>query len=97
MSVIVCGLFASALAFYVQGYAQKVLTPSRTSMVLIMEPVFSLMFGMILLSERLTWRGWVGCALILAGMLITEIPIAFLKGGRGETVEGEADAELIQI
>ncbi len=97
MSVIVCGLLASALAFYVQGYAQKVLTPSRTSMVLIMEPVFSLIFGMILLSERLSWRGWVGCALILAGMLITEIPIAFLKGGRGETAEGEADAELIQI
>jgi drug/metabolite transporter (DMT)-like permease len=74
MSVIVCGLLASALAFYVQGFAQRVLTPSRTSMVLIMEPVFSLIFGMILLAERLTWRGWVGCALIMAGMVITEWP-----------------------
>lgn len=79
MSVIVCGLLASALAFYVQGYAQRILTPSRTSMVLIMEPVFSLFFGMILLSERLTWRGWVGCALIMAGMVITELPSRMKK------------------
>lgn len=75
MSLIVCGLLASALAFYVQGYAQRVISPSRTSMVLVMEPVFSLIFGMILLGERLTWRGWIGCALILAGMLITELPV----------------------
>lgn len=73
-SVIVCGLFASALAFYVQGYAQKVLTATRTSMVLIMEPVFSLVFGIILLGERLSWRGWLGCGLIFLGMIITELP-----------------------
>jgi len=48
-------------------------------MVLIMEPVFSLFFGMILLSERLTWRGWVGCALIMAGMVITELPSRMKK------------------
>lgn len=85
MSLIVCGLLASALAFYVQGYAQRVLSPSRTSMVLIMEPVFSLFFGMILLGERLTWRGWLGCALILAGMVITELP----SRASGEEPAGE--------
>lgn len=82
MSIIVCGILASALAFYVQGWAQRVLTPSRTSMVLIMEPVFSLVFGMILLSERLNWQGWVGCALIFCGMVITEVPIRLVTGQR---------------
>lgn len=82
MSVIICGLFASALAFYVQGYAQKVLSPTRTSMVLIMEPVFSLVFGMMLLSERLSWRGWLGCGLIFLGMLITEVPVGALRRKR---------------
>jgi len=95
MSVIVCGLLASALAFYVQGYAQKVLTPSRTAMVLIMEPVFSLVFGIILLGETLTWRGWLGCALIFTGMLITEVPTGFLGRRRGETGEGEEDVEVL--
>jgi drug/metabolite transporter (DMT)-like permease len=51
-------------------------------MVLIMEPVFSVLFGIILLNEHLTWRGWLGCGLILAGMLLTEIPPGF---GRQET------------
>ncbi len=74
MSLAVCGVLASALAFYIQAYAQRVLSPTRTSMVLIMEPVFSLAFGMILLGERLGPRGWVGCALILAGMVVTELP-----------------------
>ncbi len=91
MSVVVCGLLASALAFYVQGYAQRVLSPSRTSMVLIMEPVFSLVFGMILLSERLTWRGWVGCALILAGMVITELPVRSNRGAAAEGATAEED------
>jgi drug/metabolite transporter (DMT)-like permease len=72
LTIIVCGLFASALAFYVQAWAQRLLSPVRTSVVLIMEPVFSVLFGIILLGEGLTWRGWLGCALMLTGMLITE-------------------------
>jgi drug/metabolite transporter (DMT)-like permease len=72
LTIIVCGLFASALAFYVQAWAQRRISPVRTSVVLIMEPVFSVLFGIILLGEGLTWRGWLGCALMLAGMLITE-------------------------
>lgn len=72
-TIIVCGVFASALAFYVQGWAQRYISPVRTSVVLIMEPVFAVFFGIILLGESLSWRGWLGCALILLAMLVTEI------------------------
>lgn len=72
LTIIVCGLFASAAAFYIQAWAQTRLSPVRTSVVLIMEPVFSVLFGIILLSEGLSWRGWLGCGLMLAAMLITE-------------------------
>ncbi len=72
-TIIICGVIASALAFYVQAFAQRVLSPVRTSVVLIMEPVFSVFFGMILLSESLSWRGWLGCALILTAMLLSEL------------------------
>ncbi|MBN2027823.1 MAG: DMT family transporter [Actinobacteria bacterium] len=73
LTIVVCGVFASALAFFVQAWAQREISPVRTSVVLIMEPVFSVFFGIILLGETLSWRGWLGCALMLAGMLITEI------------------------
>jgi drug/metabolite transporter (DMT)-like permease len=74
MTILICGVLASAAAFYVQAYAQRILTPVRTSMVLIMEPVFSVIFGIIILGEVLTWRSWLGCGLIFAGMLLTELP-----------------------
>jgi drug/metabolite transporter (DMT)-like permease len=81
MTLLICGVLASAAAFFVQGYAQRILTPTRTSMVLIMEPVFSVLFGILILGEHLTWRSWLGCALIFAGMLLTEIPTpGWLKG-----------------
>ncbi len=73
LTIIVCGIFASALAFFVQAWAQKQISPVRTSVVLIMEPVFSVVFGFILLGETLSWRGWLGCGLMLAAMLITEL------------------------
>ncbi|MDD3718172.1 MAG: DMT family transporter [Actinomycetota bacterium] len=72
-TIIVCGVLASAVAFFVQAWAQREISPVRTSVVLIMEPVFSVLFGIVLLGETLTWRGWLGCSLMLAGMLITEI------------------------
>lgn len=72
-AIALCGIFASALAFYVQGWAQRYISPVRTSVVLIMEPVFSVVFGIILLGESLSWRGWLGCIFILAAMLITEV------------------------
>lgn len=73
LTIAVCGVFASALAFLVQAWAQREISPVRTSVVLIMEPVFSVLFGIILLGEGLTWRGWLGCAVMLAAMLITEV------------------------
>ncbi len=73
MTIAVCGILASAVAFFVQAWAQRALSPVRTSVVLIMEPVFSVLFGILLLAERLSWRGWLGCAIMLAAMLITEI------------------------
>ncbi len=79
-TIVICGIFASALAFWVQANAQRVLSPVRTAVVLIMEPVFSVFFGMLLLGERLSWRGWLGCALILAAMLISEIRPEYLRG-----------------
>lgn len=81
VTIIVCGVFASAVAFYVQGYAQRILTPVRTSIILIMEPVFSVIFGIILLGESLTWRGWLGCGLIFSGMLLSEVPWLKKTGG----------------
>jgi len=93
LTIIVCGVFASALAFFVQAWAQREISPVRTSVVLIMEPVFSVFFGIILLGETLTWRGWLGCALMLTGMLITELK----PESRNKRVTGSEDEKAAAI
>ncbi|MPZ72818.1 MAG: EamA family transporter [Nitriliruptorales bacterium] len=76
MALLVTALLASAAAFWIQTTAQRVIPPTRTAVILTMEPVFAGVFGFLLLGENLTRLGWLGCGLILAGMLVAE-----LRGG----------------
>lgn len=76
VALLVTALLASAAGFWIQTAAQQVIPPTRTAVILTMEPVFAGLFGYLLLDERLSARGWLGCALILAGMLVAE-----LRGG----------------
>jgi drug/metabolite transporter (DMT)-like permease len=73
VALLVTAVLASAAAFWIQTAAQRVIPPTRTAVILTMEPVFAGVFGFLLLDERLTQRGWIGCALILAGMLVAEL------------------------
>jgi drug/metabolite transporter (DMT)-like permease len=41
--------------------------------ILVTEPAFAGLFGIALLNESLSVRGWIGAALILAGMLVSEL------------------------
>ncbi len=64
---------ATALAFLVQTTAQQFTTPSRTAIIFALEPVFAALAGIVLLGETLTAKQLVGCALILAGTLASEL------------------------
>jgi drug/metabolite transporter (DMT)-like permease len=66
-------LLATAVAFVVQTWAQQRLTPTRTAVVMTMEPVFALAFGVGVGGERLGWRGLTGAALVLVAMLLVEV------------------------
>ena len=50
--------------------AQRVIGPSRTAIVLSAEPVFAAATAALVLGERLTVRGWLGAALIMAGVYV---------------------------
>ncbi|MGH3666411.1 MAG: DMT family transporter, partial [Egibacteraceae bacterium] len=83
MALTVTALVASAAAYWIQTAAQRIIPPTRTAVILTMEPVFAGIFGFVLLDERLAPRGWLGCALILAAMLLAE-----LRGARSPATEG---------
>src|SRR5262245_47421366 len=71
-ALLVTGVFASALAFLVQTWAQRRTSANRTALVFTLEPVWAAIFGFTLAGDRLGVLGWAGCAVIMAGILLAE-------------------------
>jgi drug/metabolite transporter (DMT)-like permease len=71
-ALIVTGVFASALAFLAQAWAQQRTSANKTALVFALEPVFAAFFGYTLAGDRLGWVGWAGCAVIMGGIALAE-------------------------
>lgn len=71
-ALIVTGVFASALGFLVQTWAQRRTSATRTALAFSMEPVWAALFGYTLAGDRLGALGWGGCAVIMAGIVLAE-------------------------
>jgi len=72
----ICVLFATVFAFLVQTSAQRVISPTNTALIFCMEPVFATLWAHGALGERLGRLGYLGAALILAAMVVAEMPAA---------------------
>jgi drug/metabolite transporter (DMT)-like permease len=73
LSVLYMAVFAGALALAGQTWAQAHLPPTRSAIIMSMEPVFAALFAVLLGGEPVTVRMGVGGALVLAAMLIVEL------------------------
>jgi drug/metabolite transporter (DMT)-like permease len=69
-ALLVTGVFASALAFLVQTWAQRRTSATQTALVFTLEPVWAALFGYWLEGDRLGAAGWVGAAAIMAGIVV---------------------------
>ena len=67
------GLFGVAIGFTLQVVAQKHAIASHAVIILSLEAVFAAVAGAWLLGEALQLRGYSGCALMLAGMLLAQL------------------------
>lgn len=72
-ALIVTAVFASALGFFVQTYAQRHAPPERTALILATEPAFAGLFAFLLAGERLAGWAWLGAALILSAIVTVEL------------------------
>jgi len=77
-ALLVTGVFASALGYLIQIWAQRRISAARIALVFALETVWAGIFGYWLADDRLGWLGWGGCALILAGILLAEPAAASL-------------------
>jgi drug/metabolite transporter (DMT)-like permease len=69
-------VFATALALLLQMRAQREMSSSRAALIFCLEAVFAAAASWVWLGERLSFLQWVGGALILAGMITAELPVA---------------------
>ena len=67
------GIFGVAVGFTLQVIAQKHAIASHAAIILSLEAVFAAIAGALLLGESLSSRGYVGCALMFAGMLLAQL------------------------
>jgi drug/metabolite transporter (DMT)-like permease len=78
--VAITGVLATAVAFFVQTWAQSLVSATRAAVVMTMEPVFAGLFAVAIGGNQLTLRNIAGAACILAAMLIIN-----LRSGRSAT------------
>ncbi|MGZ8736072.1 MAG: DMT family transporter [Nocardioides sp.] len=71
--VVYMAVVAGALALAGQTWAQAHLAPTRSAIIMSMEPVFAAFFAVLLGGELLTGRMLVGGAMVLTAMLIVEL------------------------
>ena len=81
-SLLYMAVFAAGLALAGQTWAQAHLAPTRSAIIMTMEPVFAALFAVLLGGEEATSRMLLGGALVLAAMLMVEL-------GPRRKVEGE--------
>ena len=67
------GLLSVGVAYTLQVVAQKNAKPSHAAIILSMESVFGAIGGALLLGEIMSNRGYIGCILILIGILVSQI------------------------
>ena len=72
-AIVITGLFATAVAFTFQTWAQKYTTSTRTALIFMLEPVFAWITSYLLTGVSLSRRGAAGAALILGGILLVEL------------------------
>ncbi len=73
LSVGYMAVFAGAAAMLGQTWAQAHLPPTRTAIIMSMEPVFASFFAVLLGGEALTVRMLSGGALVISAMLLVEL------------------------
>ena len=79
-AIVYGGALAVAVGFTLQLVAQRDAPPAHAAIILSLEAVFAAMAGWVMMDETLTLRGFIGCGLMFAGMLVAQLlPMLFKR------------------
>ena len=73
------GILSMGVAYSLQIIGQKHLDPTPASLIMGLESAFALLFGWLLLHEKLSAPELVGCGLVFVAVMLSQLPEGFLK------------------
>ncbi len=73
--ILYCGLLSVGVAYTCQIIGQKTADPTYASIILSTESMFGALGGAIILKEVMTASGYLGCALIFTGVIISQLVV----------------------
>lgn len=73
LSILICAVFATAVAFTLQLWAQQFTSPGHAAILFALEPVFAVITSYLILGERMSPRSMKGAGLVIAGILLAEL------------------------
>jgi drug/metabolite transporter (DMT)-like permease len=71
--ILYCGLLSVGVAYTCQIIGQKTADPTYASIILSTESMFGAIGGALILNEMMSFQGYLGCALIFAGVIISQV------------------------
>ena len=72
--LVYAGIFSLGIAFSLQIIGQKHLEPTPAALIMSLESVFAVLFGWLLLHERLSTPELCGCAMVFIAVILSQIP-----------------------
>ncbi|WP_338021761.1 DMT family transporter [Alkalimarinus coralli] len=83
-SILFTGLLSVGVAYTLQVIAQQNAHPAHAAIILSLESLFAAIGGWMLLDELLSTKALIGCALMLLGMVISQIKLFKIPSTIGE-------------
>lgn len=74
LPILYAGAFSCGIAYTLQVVGQRYVRPSHAVLLLSLESVWAAIGGAILLSERMSVREGIGCALVFAAVIAAQLP-----------------------
>jgi len=72
--LVYAGIFSLGIAFSLQIIGQKHLEPTPAALIMSLESVFAVLFGWLLLHERLSPAELWGCSMVFAAVILSQLP-----------------------
>ena len=78
--ILYTGFLEVAAAYTLEIFGQQTTSPAITAIILSLESVFAVICGALVLGEHMTGRETIGCVLMLAAFLVTQLSDLLRKG-----------------